>query len=145
MFLFSVNTLHPVAEFGGNHEEVSVADETSTKGTPLSFLPTVAVTEGSVEAFTVKAEIYTQVPLVPSNLPDVMSAVTFETPLTEEEVQGYPEGTAQTPSDILPLETVEETNTEQDVGTAVREMPERDPADDGGNRPGDPLPDGEFT
>lgn len=143
-FFPPVNTLHPVAELGGNHEEVSVTDETHAKVTPPSFFPTVAMTENSREAFTVKPEIYTQVPVIPNNLPDVMSSVTFEPPLTEEDMRGYPEGTAQTPSGVQPPETVEETNTdvEQDVETEVQE---RDPADDGGNRPGDLPPDGKFT
>lgn len=147
MFPFSVNTLHPVAELGGNHEDVSVTDQTNVKGTLLSFFPTVAVTESSMEAFTVKPETPTVVPFIPNNLPDVMSVVTFETPLTEEEVQGYPEGTVQTPSDILPLETVEETTTDtgEDAETEVQELPVRDPADDGGDRPGELPPDGKFT
>lgn len=147
MFLFPVNTLHPVAELGGNHEEASVTDDALTKGTPPSFFPTVAVTEGSMGAFTVKPEIHTQVPSFPHDVPGVMSAVTFETPLTEEEVRGYPEGAAQAPTDIVPLETVEETNTdaEQEAETPVQEIQERNPADDGENRPGDPLPDGKFT
>lgn len=147
MFLFSVNTLHPVAELGGNHEDVSVTDQTHAEGTPLSFFPTVAVTESSMEAFTVKPETHTLVPFIPNNLPDVMSAVTFETPLTEEEVQGYPEGTALIPSDILSLGTVEETTTDvaEDVETEVQEIPVRDPADDRGDTPAELLPDGKFT
>lgn len=147
MFLFTVNTLHPVAELGGTHEDVTVTDQTPTKGTPLSFFPTVAVTESSMEAFTVKPETHTVVPFIPNNLPDVMSAVTFETPLTEEEVQEYPEGTAKTPSDNLPLETVEENSSDRGEGveTEVLEMPGRDPDDDGGDRPGELLPDGKFT
>lgn len=135
MFLFPVNTLHPVA----NLQDLSVSDQTRTKGTPPSFFPTVAVTERSMEAFTVKPETHTLVPFIPNNLPDVMSAVTFETPLTEEEVAGYPEGTAQAPGDILPPETVEETFTDigEDGETEIKEGPGKDPADDGG--------DGRFT
>lgn len=147
MFLFSVNTLHPVAELGENHEDASVTDQTHTKGTPLSFFPTIAVTESSMEAFTVKPETHTLVPFIPNNLPDVMSAVTFKTPLSEEEVQGYPEGTVQAPSDILPLETVVETtiDIEEDLETELQEVLGRDHADDGGDRPGKLLPDGKFT
>lgn len=147
VFLFAVNTLHPVAELGGNHEDVTATDQTHTEGAPLSFFPTVAVTENPMEAFAVKPETPTVVPFIPNNLPDVMSAVTFETPLTEEEAQGYPEGTAQTPSDVLPLETAEETasGTREVVETEVQEVPGIDPADEGGDKPGELLPDGKFT
>lgn len=147
MFLFSVNTLHPVAELGGNHEESSATEQTHTKGTPLSFFPTVAVTESSMDAFTVKPETHTYVPFIPNNLPDVISAVTFETLLTEEEVQGYAEGPAEGPIDVLPSETVEETTTDikEDAGPEVQEILRNDPADEGGAGPGELLPDGKST
>lgn len=140
---FSVNTLHPVAELGGNHEDRSVTEQTHTKGPALSFFPTVAVAESSAEAFTVKPETHTYVPFIPNNLPDVVSAVTFETLVTEEEAQGYAEGTAERPSDILPPETVEETTTDADP--EVQEILRHDPADEGGAGPGELLPDGKST
>lgn len=147
MFLFSVNTLHPVAELGGNHKDSSATEQTHTKGAPLSFFPTVAVTESSMEAFTVKPETHTYVPFIPNNLPDVISGVTFETLLPKEEVQGYAEGTAEGPSDILPSETVEETTTDikVDAEPEVQEILRNDPADEGGAGPGELLPDGKST
>lgn len=133
-----------MAELGGNHKDSSATEQTHTKGTPLSFFPTVAVTESSMEAFTVKPETHTHVPFIPNNLPDVISAVTFETLLPEE---GYAEGTAEGPSDILPSETVEETTTDikVDAEPEVQEILRNDPADEGGAGPGELLPDGKST
>lgn len=118
-----------------------------TEGTPPSFFPTVAVSQSSIEASTMKPETHTFVPFIPNVLPDVMSAVTFETPLTEEEVEGYTEGTAEEPSDILIPDSVEETITEQgeDAETKVQEIPPTDPADAGGAGPGEIVPDGKSA
>lgn len=114
-----------------------------TEGTPPSFFPTVAVSQSSTEASTVKPETHTFVPFIP----DVMSAVTFDTPLTEEEVEGYTEGTAEEPSDILIPDSVEKTITEQgeDAETKVQEIPPTDPAAAGGAGPGDIVPDGKSA
>lgn len=138
---FLVNTLHPVAELGGNHEDSSAQTQTHTTG--QNFLPTVAVTESSMEAFTVKPETSTQVPFIPNDLPDVISVVTFETPLTEEEVEGYTEGTAQEPSDVLPPEMVDDK--EEHAEPEVKEIQRNDPADEGGAGPGELLSDGKST
>lgn len=118
-----------------------------TEGTPPSFLPTVAASQSSTEASTMKPETHTFVPFIPNVLPDVVSAVTFETPLTEEEVEGYTEGTAEEPSDILMPDSVEETITEQreDAETKVQEIPPADPADAGGAAPEEIVPDGKSA
>lgn len=117
------------------------------EGTPPSFFPTVAVSQSSTEASTIKPETHTFVPFIPNVLPDVMSAVTFETPLTEEEVGGHTEGTAEEPGEILIPDSVEETITEQgeDAETKVEEIPPTDPADEGGAGPGELLPDGKSA
>lgn len=118
-----------------------------TESTPPSFFPTVAVSQSSTEASTMKPETHTFVPFIPNVLPDVTSAVTFETPLTEEEVEGYTEGTAEEPSEILIPDSVEETITEQgeDAETKVEEMPPTDPTDEGGTGPGELVPDGKSA
>lgn len=118
-----------------------------TEGTPPSFFPTVAVAQSSTEASTMKPETHTFVPFIPNVLPDIMSAVTFETPLTEVEVEGYTEGTAEEPSEILIPHSVEETITDQgeDAETKVEEIPPTDPADEGGAGPGELVPDGKSA
>lgn len=133
-----------------NEESVMSEDATQqadTEGTPPSFFPTVVVSQSPTEASTMKPETHTFVPFIPNVLPDVMSAVTFETPLTEEEVEGYTEGTAQEPSDILLPDSVEETITEQgeDAETKVQEIPPTDPAEAGGAGPVEIVPGGKSA
>lgn len=130
-----------MAELGGNHEDSSATEQTRIKGTVLSFFPTVAVTESSMEAFTVKPETHTYVSFIPNNLPDVISSVTSETLLTEEEVQGHAKNTAE----ILPPETVEETTTDIKEEPEVQEILQNNRADEGGAGPGELLPGGKST
>lgn len=79
-----------------------------------SFLPTVAVIENSLEAFTVKPETHTFVPFIPNILPEATSAVTDETPAMAAAEEESTDGTAEELGDAITPDTKLETITVQE-------------------------------
>uniref|UniRef100_UPI0037E8A084 interphotoreceptor matrix proteoglycan 1 n=1 Tax=Semicossyphus pulcher TaxID=241346 RepID=UPI0037E8A084 len=127
----AVNTVHPVAELGMNPVESAVSGDYSTlppteDTTPThSFLPTVAVIENSMDAFTIEPETHTFVPFIPNIVPETTSAATDETPLMasiEEESTG---DSAEGPSTITTPDTKLDEGSVAELEEALTdELPE---------------------
>ncbi|XP_070699094.1 interphotoreceptor matrix proteoglycan 1 [Pempheris klunzingeri] len=116
----AVTTVYPVAELGMDPVENIVSEDDTTQApteenTPTqSFLPTVAVVETYLEAFTVKPQTHTFVPFIPNILPEATSAGTEETPSVAAVEEESTESTAEESGDIKTPDTKEETITEQE-------------------------------
>lgn len=105
-----MTTVYPVAELGINPVEGIVSGDDTTAApmdetTPTQrFLPTVAIPENYMNAFTSEPETHTFVPYIPSIIPETTPTAADETPLMASAEEST-EISAEEPSGIATPDT----------------------------------------
>ncbi|KAM3595427.1 uncharacterized protein V6R79_023391 [Siganus canaliculatus] len=118
----AVTTVYPVAELGMDPvKTVASAENTPTK----SFLPTVAMIDTSLEAFTIQPETHTFVPFIPNILPETTSSLVDETPLMAEVQEESTEDTAEDTKAGTQLDTT--TAQTKETEPEVKDIPPMEP------------------
>ncbi|XP_059208819.1 interphotoreceptor matrix proteoglycan 1 isoform X2 [Centropristis striata] len=147
----TVTTVYPVAELGMNPVEDAASDDdtlqapTADSDPTLSFFPTVAVIENSLEAATTKPETHTFVPFIPNIVPESTPAISDEAPLMSAVEEESAEDAPEESSDILTPDTKLETITEkeEEAEQEVEEIPPIEPDNGGEAEPEQQVPEGE--
>ncbi|XP_074548370.1 interphotoreceptor matrix proteoglycan 1 [Halichoeres trimaculatus] len=132
----AVTTVYPVAELGINPVEGVVSGDYTTAAptdetTPTQrFLPTVAIPENYMDAFTSEPETHTFVPYIPNIIPETTPTAADESPLmasaeeSTEDSAEEPSGTSTTdtrPDDGVEAESEQTTDAVASLDVAVDE------------------------